>query len=449
MRNPLSKSLAALLLLLPIGAQTKADPNRHVIVISLDGFPAYALRDQTLPLPVMRRMIREGGVAEGMKTVNPTVTWPNHTAMVTGVDASQNGVLYNAMPVREGDGKPIRLDSRVSKSELVLSPTVYDAAHEAGLTTAEVAWVAIREAKSIDWSFSEGAGAGGALARELVEQGAITAEEMQAYRRAPAPFHDELRVRAAVHLIEKHRPNLLLLHLAATDDVQHTYGARTLAAQTALVLADRQIQRILDAIDRAGIRENTTVLVVSDHGFKKYQNMITPEVWLRRKGLIRGTGDQADCDASIVIEGGSAYIYVTRESKREATLKSLKDIFTNAPGIAKVIWPEDFSKYGYPQAARGGRMSDLVIEAAPGYAFQGNRPASEPIMPIPPGGENGTHGYLNTDPDMDAIFVAWGAGIRPGSRTGVVPNTRVAGTIASLLSLNLAGSAPIYEILSK
>ena len=428
-------------------AQTPAgDRNRHVVVISLDGFPAYALRDPTLPLPVMRRLIREGGVADGMKTVNPTVTWPNHTAMVTGVNAAQHGVLYNALPVRGEDGKPVQLNSRAAKSELVHSRTVYDAAHEAGLTTAEVAWVAIRGADSIDWSVSESSRPDGAVERDLVEQGVISREEMQASRGGPA-FHDELRVRAAAYIIERHRPNLVLLHLAVTDDVQHTYGARTLAAQTALVLADRQIQRILDAIDRAGIRDTTTVLVVSDHGFKSYKKMISPIVLLRQKGLLRDVNGTVDCDASIVIEGGTAYVYITRESKREATLKTLEETFKATEGIAKIILPEDYGKYGYPPATSQGPMSDLVIEAAPGYAFQSQIVATEPVMPTPPGGEGGTHGYLNTDPDMDAILVAWGAGIRPGSHVDVVPNVNVAATIARLLNLAFTSGTPLFDLL--
>jgi len=72
---------------LPAARSTHGASDRHVIVVSLDGFPAYMLQDPKLPLPVLRRLIREGGVADGMKPVNPTVTWPNHTAMVTGVIA--------------------------------------------------------------------------------------------------------------------------------------------------------------------------------------------------------------------------------------------------------------------------------------------------------------------------------------------------------------------------
>lgn len=132
----------------------RGDANRHVVVISLDGFPAAVLRDPNLPFPVLRKLISEGAVAEGMKPVNPTVTWPNHTAMITGVAPARHGVIYNGLPVRGGEGKPLRIEPWIDKNELVQAPTVYDAAHAAHLTTAEVDWVAIYHAATVNWAFS-------------------------------------------------------------------------------------------------------------------------------------------------------------------------------------------------------------------------------------------------------------------------------------------------------
>src|ERR1700683_1326346 len=74
------------------------------VVISLDGFPAYALDDPRLPIPTLRMLAREGAAAASMQPVNPTVTWPNHTAIVTGVDVSQHQVLYNGLLTHPGGG---------------------------------------------------------------------------------------------------------------------------------------------------------------------------------------------------------------------------------------------------------------------------------------------------------------------------------------------------------
>ena len=354
------RTLLPLLCAVLAAAQTP-NRNRHVVVISLDGFPAYALQDPSLPLPVMRKLIREGGVADGMKPINPTVTWPNHTAIVTGVDAATHGVIYNGMPVRGAEGKPLRVEPWVEKKELVQARTVYDAAHDAGLTTAEADWVAIYHPGTIDWSFAEvpspdgplGEGDGGAR-RDHSRRTGVRA------LKAPITFRDDIWTRAVVHIIEKHKPNLMLMHLLTTDSVQHQNGARSLAGNTALILADRQIQRVLDAIDRAGIRDQTTVLVVSDHGFKTYQHRIRLNALLRQKGLLREKDGQPDCDAWVVAEGGTAMVYVNCESACEATVKAMREL-AGTPGIAKIIMPSEYGEYGYPKVTAQGRMSDMVL----------------------------------------------------------------------------------------
>src|SRR5438874_10297596 len=87
--------------LVPSQAQTRIPANqRTLIVISLDGFPAYALDDPKLPVPTLRRLIREGSSARRMTPINPTVTWPNHTGMVTGVHATTHGLLVNGSLIR-------------------------------------------------------------------------------------------------------------------------------------------------------------------------------------------------------------------------------------------------------------------------------------------------------------------------------------------------------------
>ncbi|HMJ22003.1 MAG TPA: alkaline phosphatase family protein, partial [Terriglobales bacterium] len=90
-------TLALIVCTVPAFLQAETQKHRVVVVISLDGFPAYALDDPRLPIPTLRKLAREGVVAASMQPVNPTVTWPNHTAMVTGVDAAEHQVLFNGV----------------------------------------------------------------------------------------------------------------------------------------------------------------------------------------------------------------------------------------------------------------------------------------------------------------------------------------------------------------
>ncbi len=423
-------------------ALTAADRNRHVIVVSLDGFPAYALRDPNVPFPVLRRFMAEGASADAMRPVNPTVTWPNHTAIISGVNVASHGVIYNGLPVRPAPGKALKIEPWIPKTELVQARTVYDAAHDAGLTTAEVDWVAIYQPPTIDFSFPEQPHLDGKIEREMLASGAVTEDELRNWNKTNNLMHDDVWTRAAAFIIEKHKPNLLLYHLLLTDAVQHSYGARSLASNSALILADRQLQRIIDAVRRAGIADSTTIFVVSDHGFKTYHHVIHPNALLRQKGLLRSADD---CDGWVIPEGGSAMVYVTREEKRKEVLDAFR---TQIPGVSEVIWPENYQKYGYPAAIPKGRMADLVLAAANDYGFDGNF-NGDVNSDVPAGASPGNHGYLNTDPDMNAILVAWGAGIKPNVKTGPKPNVDVAATIAKILDVNLTGiqGKPLTEFL--
>jgi predicted AlkP superfamily pyrophosphatase or phosphodiesterase len=59
------------------------------------------------------------------------------------------------------------------------------------------------------------------------------------------------------------------------------------------------------------------------------------------------------------------------------------------------------------------------------------------VTKVPAVASPGAHGYVNTDPAMDAIFVVWGAGIKRGVRLGSIRNLDVAPTIASLLGIKM------------
>jgi predicted AlkP superfamily pyrophosphatase or phosphodiesterase len=403
----------------------------HVVVISLDGFMGVAWQDPNLPFPTLRKLAKEGGAAQVMLPVNPTVTWPNHTSIISGVGPAKHGVLYNGMVMRNGEGKALRIEPWVDKKELVLAPTVADVARDAGMTTAEVDWVAIYPTSSVTWSFPEQPKLTDAVVKEMIAAGEVTESEIANWSHTNNLLHDDVWTRGAVHIIEKHKPNLLLMHLLLTDSMQHSYGQNSMASNGSLILADQRVQHVLDAIDRAGIRDSTTVFVVSDHGFHTYRKAIRPNAVLRAKGLLRDAGD---CDAWAIPEGGTAMIYVTRESKRVETMKTMQDVFRSVPGVARIIPPEEFEQAGYPKWTAGGRMADLVLTAESGYAFEGAI-AGDAVADVPAGATPGSHGYLNSDRDMQALLIASGAGIKPGSRVGIVPNVNVAPTIAKLLGL--------------
>src|SRR5471032_3331502 len=104
---------------LPLRAQAPpAAQGPKVIVISLDAFAATTLHEPQLPAPTLHALMQRGVYATSMQPINPTITWPNHTAMVTGVDASLHHVLVNGLIVNQRTATPPRIDMGAPKSQL-------------------------------------------------------------------------------------------------------------------------------------------------------------------------------------------------------------------------------------------------------------------------------------------------------------------------------------------
>jgi predicted AlkP superfamily pyrophosphatase or phosphodiesterase len=92
-------------------------------------------------------------------------------------------------------------------------------------------------------------------------------------------------------------------------------------------------------------------------------------------------------------------------------------------------------------------MADMVLSAKPGYGFA-DLAAGDDIVTPPFAQGKGTHGSDAMQPDMQATFVAWGAGIKSGAKLGAIKNTSVAPTLAALLGLKMTGvDGPVLEAL--
>ena len=396
---------------------------RMVVVISLDGFPAYALDDPKLPIPTLRQLIHDG-VSARMMTINPTVTWPNHTAMVTGVRADEHGLLANGTIVQTGGWPPVKVEAMIDKEKMVHIPTVYDAAFKAGLSTAQVDWVAINRAPTITWGFNEWASADGPVEQEMIGKGILTAADLDKFTKSNILFRDQTWTKAAVYLIREHKPNLLLVHFLSLDSTHHTYGPGSLAATDAIAFLDGCVAKITDAIRAAGMADRATVIVVSDHGFKKFTKQVRPNVALDGAGLAKSV--------YVLPEGGSAYAYFDA-ALAPKVVKALDGI----EGIDKIIGPADFGSLGLPRQNRDPQMYQLLLTAKDGYSFSDavGGPVTSEVRQ-----QAGSHGYLASDPDMDAIFIASGYGVRAGARLDKIANIDVASTIANLLGVRLPGS---------
>ncbi|TWT61546.1 alkaline phosphatase family protein [Rubinisphaera italica] len=434
-----------------------AEKQRHVVVVSIDGFAAYLVDDPKVPLPTIRKLASEGCLIEGGMTVSdPSVTWPNHTTLVTGMSPGRHGVLANGVLVRAGIGIPVTIDSHRDQSDLVRVPTIVDVAHAAGLTTAEVNWPCTRGSKSFDDQFPDVPNAldytTPRLRTELIDLGLLSDETHASFRKASIVGLDYVWTEAACHLIRERKPNLMLVHLLNNDATHHSLGARTQAGYTANAYADMCLSRIISAIDDAGIREQTTLIVVADHGFTSTPQAIQPNVLLRQANLLtveRGKLTQAQ--VHVVPEGGIGLVYCTHPLNAPQLAADFKKMFIGQEGVADVLLPDRYEEVSLPHPRAYNQSPDAILVAKEGFAVSGSVTGETFVVSNKEAGTSiGSHGFLAKLPSMKAMCILSGAGIKSGLKLPTIKNTVIAPTVAKLLELDYpyADGKPLAEALN-
>jgi predicted AlkP superfamily pyrophosphatase or phosphodiesterase len=433
---------AAALLLLVVGAifvqgQTGAQRTEHVIMISIDGMPPdyYDAPEKFgLKAPIMTSLKRAGAYAEGVEGIYPTVTYPLHTTLVTGLHPAVHGIVQNR--IFEAPTDP-QTRAWYWYSKDLKTDTLWTLAKKAGLSTAAVGWP-VTVGAEIDYNVPEiyepgtGTQNWGWIAKNSTPGLLDKALGPDGKKNSTV---DEKLTSVSEYIIKSHRPNLLLVHLIELDGTHHQYGPRTAQAIETAQREDAFIGRIIEATRQAGIFEKTTFFIVSDHGFAKISQRIAPNVALAKEGLITldGGGKALSWKAAAWPSSGSCSILLKNPQDKETEAKVIS-IFTNwakqpnSP-IKKVFTREDLRRLGTtPQAV-------IMLEAAPGYTFDEALTGPE----IRASGEayKGTHGFLPTNPEMHSSLIVYGAGARNGAKMTLARMVDIAPTVATLLNLKL------------
>jgi predicted AlkP superfamily pyrophosphatase or phosphodiesterase len=443
--------VAVLVLRAPVAQAESAAPNasnadRIVVMISVDGLAAYYLDDPKAEMPTIRALAAAGARATMMKASTPTVTWPNHTTLVTGVTPARHGVVGNNYFDRS-TGKKVTLisDPVFDKDQIVKVPTIYDLAKAAGMKTAGIRWPATCNAGTLDWTIPD------VSTLELLRKyttPALLAEcekaqidvagggsaEAGAGAAPPKPT-DETATRIFNLILHDHRPNLALLHVVEVDHTEHLKGPKSPAAYAAVKAADGQVREVWEELKR-DFPGRATLLVVSDHGFSATKRMVLPNVILRKAGLVEKSGKKGTSgEVHIVVQGGSAMIYVLDDAHRASVIERVRKAFGGVKGVSKIVGPGQLKDYGVADPKDDPHAPDMMLFAEEGCAFGDTAAGELPFNEKPE--RKGSHGHNADLPDLHATFVAWGVGIKPGARLGEISNLSIAPTIAKLLGLSL------------
>jgi predicted AlkP superfamily pyrophosphatase or phosphodiesterase len=417
-----------------------------LVIVSVDGLSAGALDAPGLHLPALRGLEARGVRAAGLAPVFPSVTWPCHATLMTGVMPAVHGVVGNHALDRTSGRIVSHYGDRTERA--IRGQTLAERAAEAGLRTAAVCWPKTRGAACIADNipeFYDQALFEAHASRPLWDE--LAAAGLPVYRygewsrdHALGPLQDWLSLEAARHLLRRRPPDLLLLHFLVFDSFQHDHGVGSAEARWALEYVDSLIGALLDELRATGRLDTTDVVVLGDHGFVPVERMGLPNATLHAEGLLRldRDGAIADHDVRVVANGGSAHVYVAGGRRRDATLGRLRERFAAAPEVAAVIGPEEYAALGLPSPETDPTQGDLMLTAADGWHFADH--ASEEVA-ARASVLRGTHGHLPGDHRLDAGLVAAGPSFVAGARPGRLCHLDVAPTAAAILGVDLPAAA--------
>jgi len=420
----------------PTLAQEKTAP--LLVVISVDGLrPDYvtAADAHGAKVPHLRKFLHEGTYAQGVTGVIPTVTYPSHTTLMTGVWPAKHGILANQTfdPLQKNH------EGWYWYAEDIRVPTLWDAAAAAGRTTASIQWPVTAGAK-INWNIPEiwraGTSEDAKLVRVVSTPG-LLAEAKAAvgeYRGGidATPESDEVRGKYAVWILENKRPGFLTLHLIALDHIEHEAQPFSPKAMAVLERLDAVIGKVWAAAERVA-PGNAFVAVVSDHGFTTYDQQLNLFAAFRKANLfsVDDRGKISDWRAMPWETGGSAAI-VLKNPKDALTLATVRTLLGKlaadpANGIDRVLEGDELHRRGgYPNAS-------FFVGLKPGWRT--GSALSGPVVSSVKAG--GTHGELPDLPDLRAAFFLVGPGVPAGKNLGLIDMRDVAPTLAKEAGLTL------------
>jgi predicted AlkP superfamily pyrophosphatase or phosphodiesterase len=416
-----------------------------VLLISIDGLhPRYVLEAEKLhvDVPNLRSFMTGGAYASGVIGVVPTVTYPSHTTIVTGVTPAEHGIAANVPfdPLARNN------DGWYWYAEDLRVPTLWDSARAAHLETASVNWPVTVGEREIDVLLPEFWRAENDEDLKLIRALSRPEGVLEKLEAKLGPFvdgytdtleSDEIRTRFALAVLREDRPAFMAVHLIALDGTEHRDGPFVDSAHRTLEEIDRMIGQLAAAATAND--PSAVVVVVSDHGFIATHTAVNLRVPLVTAGLIK-IKHPAPPDTVPVIEswdaqlwnGGAVAGVMLRDPSdpavRDRVVKLLDELRVDpGNGIARVLSGAELAQAG------GFPGADLLVEFAPGFylgtALRG------PLLTV--GGSKGTHGYLPARPEMHAAFFAKGRGVAAGRSLGVVDMRQIAPTLARLLGVEL------------
>jgi predicted AlkP superfamily pyrophosphatase or phosphodiesterase len=373
---------------------SNAADSAKLIVISIDGLDFRYLKDADrlhLKIPVLRKMMSTGAVADGVVDMPPTDSWPSLTTLVTGVPAGQHGVSRND-----------RLD------QVSVKPTLWRAATIASRKTALLNWPATATISGdfVCPPFWEKPGQTEIPFEPLSAKctPGLVGRIASVYPRfTKSLWNDESAMLALDYLLKYEKPDLSLVNLVDLDAEEHETGALSLYSNDILENDDELLGQMLTQLP-----PRTLVAIVSGNGYETGDHVVRPRVL---------TGS-----SSIEVKYG---LIGTTDPRVAAALRRLAPVKKN--GLGREVPMAEVRRFA-PElrnwvAAFGTAPGYIAVEEAKGPA-------------VGPGDHKGVHGLWSTRAGYRSVFILSGEGVR-AVHLGEISSLDIAPTLASIIGVAL------------
>ncbi|MNO38937.1 Alkaline phosphatase PhoD precursor [compost metagenome] len=407
---------------------------KHLIVISYDAFSEDQWETASR-LPNLSKLIKNGAHSNQLKSVYPTLTYVVHTTIATGVYPDKHGIHHN------NPFQPFVKEAEQSWfwfRNAIKVPTIYDAAREHNLSTAGILWP-VSGKSSIQYNIPEIR----AIKKEnqalkVLKSGSpLYCIEMELkYGRIrkgiQQPDLDDFTTKCAIETIKRKKPNLLMIHLIDLDDAKHVYGTDSDEVKQVITRMDKRLGDIMQAVEEAGIKDDTILLVLGDHGQFNVRYKVHLNNLLQEKGLIYEKNGEMKWRAYFQCGGGAAYLHIKDgdEEAEQLALAVIRDAMKDdASGIEELFAREALDHL------HAGKSTKYMLEAKRGYCF--DESLGEPTMVDldKQGIKYATHGYSPDKEDYRCNLVISGCDVQSDYQIGDLKMVDIAPTMAKILGI--------------
>ena len=381
----------------------------RLCMISLD---AVAKPDagRLFSLPALSDLRKSGAFSSDVKTIYPTLTYPIHASLLTGCYPSLHGIPHN-QPFQP-DQKPVMRAWYWEISQIRVK-TLHEAAHEKGLDVASILWPVTGKNPYTRRNFPEVLPLPGesALKKMLAYSTPLWVLWMEARfgktrKSIRQPDLDDYAALLCEKLYSSRRPpDVLTVHLVDCDAMRHRFGAESPEAYAAMERLDRRVGRIVNAVKKAGLYNDTLFCIVSDHGQQDAPHGVLLDQKLRTA-----------CGARAQSLGMGAYIF---GDDLEGAQKALKENRA-AWGIGKILEAPELKAVHAPLEVR------LAVDALPGHCFIDETEETR-----------GEHGFYLDAPQARTLLCLSGPGVKKGAALSNIDLVDIAPTLAWRLGLSL------------